>query len=256
MTTPARNRTTRFSNRVADYIKYRAHYPPEILDLLAAQCGFSPDSVVADIGSGTGILSHLFLENGNAVMGVEPNAEMRLAGEALLKDYARFTSVDATAEATKLPPECCDFVTAGQAFHWFEQVKARQEFQRILRPEGYAVVLINDRRTDSTPFLRDYEAFLRTLEGDYKDINHKNLSDEHMLVFFGGKVKKARFDNYQRFDLDGLIGRVASSSYCPARDDPRFADVTKSLTALFNQYQQNDRVVFEYDTVMFYGNLL
>lgn len=256
MTAPAANRTTRFSNRVADYIKYRPSYPVEILDLLAAQCGFSPDSVVADIGSGTGILSQIFLDNGNAVMGVEPNQEMREAGEKLLKDYLRFNSVDGSAEDTKLPAECCDILTAGQAFHWFEQVKARQEFQRILRPEGFAVIVFNDRRTESTPFLRDYEALLQALEGDYKDINHKNVSDENMLVFFGGKVKKARFDNYQRFDLDGVIGRVASSSYCPARDSPQLATVVESVTEIFNKHQQNGRVVFEYDTVMFYGHLL
>jgi SAM-dependent methyltransferase len=254
---PAANRTTRFSNRVDDYIKYRPHYPVEILDLLAEQCSFSPDSVVADIGAGTGILAKLFLDNGNPVLGVEPNTEMREAAERLLADYARYTSIDGSAEATQLPAECCDLLTAGQAFHWFEPLKARQEFLRILRPEGYAAILFNDRRTDSTPFLRDYEAFLQTLEGDYKQIDHKNISDEAMLVFFGGKVRKARFDNAQRFDLAGLIGRVASSSYCPARDDPRFADVTQTLTRLFEQYAQPEGcVVFEYDTIMYYGHML
>jgi SAM-dependent methyltransferase len=255
-TPPPTNRTTRFSNRVEDYIKYRPDYPIEILDLLSAQCGFSPDTVVADIGSGTGILTRIFLDNDNAVIGVEPNDAMREAAEKLLVDYARFQSINGSAENTTLPAECCDLVVAGQAFHWFEPLKARQEFQRILRPEGHCVILFNDRQTDATPFLREYEAFLQSLEGDYKQIDHKNISDEAMLVFFGGKVKKARFDNFQRFDLDGLIGRVASSSYCPPRDDPRFAEVTAALKDLFTRHAHAGRVVFSYDTVMFYGHLL
>jgi SAM-dependent methyltransferase len=171
---PKANATTRFSDRVADYIKYRPHYPVEIIDLLAANCGLTPESVIADIGCGTGFLAELFLENGNPVIGVEPNREMREAGEAYLADYGRFTSLDGTAEATKLPGHAMDFVLAGQAFHWFDREKTRAEFQRVLKDDGFAVLVWNDRRVDATPFLRDYEELLQTYATDYNEINHKN----------------------------------------------------------------------------------
>src|SRR5437764_1020077 len=129
-----RDPTQRFSTRVDNYVKYRPGYPPAIVGLLEAECGLTPESVVADIGAGTGLLAELWLRHGNPVCGVEPNREMREAGARLLAAYPAFTSVDGTAEATTLPDQSVDFVTAGQAFHWFEPVAARREFARILRP--------------------------------------------------------------------------------------------------------------------------
>ena len=81
------------------------------------ECGLAEESVVADVGSGTGILSRLFLENGNRVFGVEPNHEMRRAGERMLSEFPRFTSVAGTTEASTLRDRNADCVTAGQAFH-------------------------------------------------------------------------------------------------------------------------------------------
>src|SRR6516162_11297945 len=98
----------RFSNRVADYTRYRPSYPPALLDLLAKECALRPDHVIADIGSGTGLLSKLFLDHGNRVNGVEPNAEMRAGGEEFLRVYANFTSVDGAAEATTLADRAVD----------------------------------------------------------------------------------------------------------------------------------------------------
>jgi SAM-dependent methyltransferase len=254
MSTPKANATTRFSDRVADYIKYRPHYPVEILDLLAANCGLTPESVIADIGSGTGFLAELFLENGNPVIGVEPNREMREAGEAYLADYGRFTSMDGTAEATRLPGHAMDFVLAGQAFHWFDREKARAEFRRILKDEGIAVLVWNDRRIDSTPFLRDYEALLQSYATDYNEINHKNIQDPSVFEpFFGGKFFEATFDNIQRFDFDGLMGRLHSSSYVPPKGHPNYAPLAQRAREIFDAHQVNGRVSFEYDSRVYYG---
>ncbi len=109
--------------------------------MLREECGLTGASVVADVGSGTGILSRLFLKNGNRVFGVEPNREMREAGERLLGGYASFTSVPGTAEATTLRNGSVDLVTAGQAFHWFQAEETRREFARVLRPGGWAVLI-------------------------------------------------------------------------------------------------------------------
>lgn len=251
---PAKNATTRFSSRVADYVKYRPSYPVEILDLLADRCGFTAESIVADIGSGTGILSKLFLENGNPVIGVEPNTEMREAAEELLDDYARFTSLNATAEATRLPGHAMDFIVAGQAFHWFDREKTREEFQRIAKENGVVVLVWNDRRTDATPFLRDYESLLRDFGNDYAEINHKNVQDPAVFAaFYGTAPAEATFDNVQRFDFEGLMGRIASSSYMPGRDDARFADMQAAAKSIFERHQAGGRIAFEYDTRVYYG---
>lgn len=253
----AKNATTRFSSRVDDYIKYRPNYPIEIIDLLAEKCGLTPESVIADIGSGTGILTKLFLENGNPVAGVEPNRDMREAGERYLAEYGRFTSVEGTSEATRLPAHSMDFVMAGQAFHWFDQSKSRLEFQRILNEPGWVVLVWNDRRTDSTPFLRDYEALLQEFGTDYNEINHKNVQDKEVFAaFFGAPPHEAAFDNVQRFDLDGLMGRLNSSSYVPGRDDPRHAAMARRAQEIFVAHEKNGTVAFEYDTRVYYGEIV
>ena len=252
----AKNSTTRFSSRTDDYVKYRPHYPIEIIDLLAAKCDLTPESVIADIGSGTGILTRSFLENGNPVIGVEPNKEMREAGEAYLAEYARFTSVEGTSESTRLPAKTADFIIAGQAFHWFDQVKTRPEFQRILNVDGWVVLVWNDRRVASTPFLRAYEALLQEFGADYNEINHKNVQDNAVFAaFFGAPPDNAVFDNTQRFDFESLMGRINSSSYLPGRDDPRHAAMAQRAREIFDAHQVNGKVYFEYDTRVYFGRM-
>src|ERR1700736_5047154 len=150
---PVQDPTQRFSSRVDNYVRYRPGYPVVVLDLLKKMCGLTPDSVIADIASGTGIFTRMLLENGNRVCGVEPNADMRHAGEEFLRDYPKFTSVVGTAEATTLADHSVDLVTAAQAAHWFDREKARREFIRICRPGGWTVLLWNERRTNTTAFL-------------------------------------------------------------------------------------------------------
>ena len=141
-------------------MSYRPRYPLGVLNLLREHGQLSPAHAIADIGSGTGFLAELFLKNGNAVFGVEPNKEMREAGEEYLAAYPRFTSINASAEATTLLDASVDFVTAGQAFHWFAPEATHREFPRILRPNGWVAVVWNDRSTSSTSFADAYEDLL------------------------------------------------------------------------------------------------
>src|SRR5271167_2755126 len=107
------NSKERFSNRVDDYVRFRPGYPSGVIDVLRDECGLAPESVVADIGSGTGLLTQLFLENGNLVYGVEPNPAMRQAGEEFLQKYPDFRSVAGSAECTTLADASLDFIVAG-----------------------------------------------------------------------------------------------------------------------------------------------
>ncbi|HVF50990.1 MAG TPA: class I SAM-dependent methyltransferase [Pyrinomonadaceae bacterium] len=247
--------TERFSSRVENYIKYRPGYPPEIIRLLAEECGLVGESVVADVGSGTGILSELFLRHGNAVYGVEPNREMREAGERLLRAYPRFRSVAASAEATTLGDASVDIVVAGQAFHWFRHDEARREFARILKRGGAVVLIWNERRTSTTPFLVAYERLLLRYGTDYEAVNQR-VGVETIPGFFGHDQYHTRvFNNRQDFDFESLRGRLLSSSYVPEASHPDFAPMLAELRAIFDAHQQQGRVAFEYDTRVFYGQL-
>ena len=250
-----RDPTRRFSSRVENYVRFRPGYPKEILALLKSQCGMTAGSVIADIGSGTGKLTELFLENGNPVFGVEPNREMREAGERLLKNFATFTSVAAAAEETTLPNASVDFIVAGQAFHWFDRMRCRKEFARILKPGGWVVLIWNDRKTEATPFLHEYEKLLQNYATDYSKVDHKNIDDMVVHEFFGYAPRKAKIPSAQHFDFEGLKGRLLSSSYAPDEGQPGHAEMLRDLETIFNARQQDGRVEFAYDTVAYYGKL-
>jgi len=250
------NSTERFSSRVENYIKYRPSYPPEVFACLKHECGLSKATPVADIGSGTGIFSQLLAEHAGRVYGVEPNREMREAAERLLADLPTFTSVNGTSEQTQLPANSVDLITAAQAFHWFDRVAARREFARILKPGGWVALIWNDRRVDTTPFLTDYERVLRTYATDYAQVNHREISPEMIAEFYApGRFKLAQFYNVQHFDYAGLEGRLNSSSYAPEASDARHAPMLQELRGIFDRYQHNGRVAFEYDTQVYYGQL-
>jgi SAM-dependent methyltransferase len=246
----------RFSNRVADYVRYRPGYPSAVRDLLRAECGLKSGHVIADIGAGTGFLSELFLKNGNRVFGVEPNEAMRLAGEEYLASYDGFASINGSAESTTLDETSVDYVTTGQAFHWFDQDAARREFLRILKPAGWVVIIWNERPTDTTPFLRDYEALLRTFGTDYTRVNESYPREEHMRSFFGlNPYASHTLPNFQEFDFDGLAGRLRSSSYMPTASDANFEPMLAEAQKLFAAHNQLGRVRLEYSTRTYFGRL-
>lgn len=250
------NAKQRFSNRVEDYVRYRPGYPAGVLDFLAEHCGLHRGHVIADVGAGTGLLSKLFLDHGNHVYGVEPNAEMQDAGEEFLRGYPNFASIKGSAESTTLAERSFDFVSVGQAFHWFDHAAARREFARILKPGGWVVVISNERFIDSTPFLRDYEALLRRFGTDYARVSDSYPRSDDMQTFFGGpQFLSHEIPNAQDFDFAGLSGRLRSSSYAPAPDHADFPQMMNELKNVFEAHQRNAQVRFEYRTTIYAGKL-
>jgi SAM-dependent methyltransferase len=238
---PAPNATSRFSDRVENYIRYRPGYPVEVLQTLQLECGLAPEHLIADIASGTGIWTRMLLENGNAVIGVEPNAEMRQAGERLLAEFAKFSSVSGSAEATTLGDHSVDFVTAAQAAHWFDRVRTRREFARILKPGGWLVLLWNERITDSTPFLRAYEQLLLDYGTDYQDVRHEHTTDAVNEFFDPAPFQQRVFAMRQEFDYAGLEGRLLSSSYAPGPEHPNHVPMLEELRRIFEAHASGNR---------------
>ena len=252
---PAVDPTQRFSARVDNYIRYRPGYPPDVLEVLRKKCGLKAGSVIADIGSGTGLLAKLFLENGNPVFGVEPNKQMREAGERYLQNFSNFVSIAGAAEDTTLSSHSIDFVTAAQAAHWFDRDTARPEFVRILKPGGWTVLIWNERRTQSTPFLEAYEKLLLTYGTDYQQVRHERTTDTIETFFAPSAYQAVVFECAQEFDYTALEGRLLSSSYAPLPGHPNCRPMLDELRRLFDAYQVNGRVAMEYNTRMYYGQL-
>jgi len=246
---------TRFSNRSDNYAKFRPGYPAEVIDILKSDCRLSESSIIADVGSGTGILSELFLQNGNSVVAVEPNAAMRQVAERLLQRYEKFASINASAEATTLSTGSVDFVTAAQAFHWFDRPRAKSEFGRILKPAGWVVLIWNERRLDSTVFLRAYEDLLLRYGTDYEKVRHEKVTGEIAEFFSPASFELRTLENAQHFDFESLKGRLLSSSYAPDENHPKFAPMLKELESIFYANENHGIVSFEYETKVYFGHL-
>ena len=247
----------RFTDRVEDYVRYRPGYPHEFIETLRKDCALTKDAAIADIGCGPGNSAAVFLENGNTVFGVEPNAAMRAACRSALQRFHQFHLVDGRAEATGLPPASVDFVVAGQAFHWFEPAAARAEFRRILKAGGWVALVWNERGGGPSAFLDAYEDILQRHGIDYRRIraSRARYSDEEWITSFfqGGKVQRATFTHAQSFDFDGLKGRLLSSSYAPLSGHPAHEPMLGDLRRVFDCHRKDGRVLFQYETTLWYG---
>ena len=238
MSTKSSDSTARFSDRVADYVKYRPSYPPALRDALEHAVGINANSVVADVGSGTGISTDLLRQTGCTVYAVEPNAEMRRAAEERFAGDAQVHSIDGRAEATGLSDASVDVVVAGQAFHWFKRAETRREFARILRPGGTMAIFWNVRKTDSTPFLRAYETLLRDFGTDYAEVRHV-MNDDDLRLFYGDAYRKQTFAYEQVFDYDGIRGRLLSSSYVPREGDAKYEPMLAELRRIVDAHAED-----------------
>jgi SAM-dependent methyltransferase len=251
--------TQRFSSRVDYYLRARPKYPAALLRFFQSELGLSPANVVADIGSGTGFLTELFVRNGNPTFAVEPNGPMRAAAEASLKDWPNFHSVDGTAKATTLADGSVDFITAGQAFHWFDVDLAAKEFRRILKPNGVVALIWNERLSDASAFMSEYDKLIATFRKDGESSRAKLQDDngeQYIRQFFGSSgFRVANFENPQMLDRQGLVDRIISSSYMPLPGEERHDELLKSTHALFDAHQQNHSVGVLHETRVYYGSL-
>ncbi len=248
--------TERFSDRVDDYVRHRPGYPPPALEPLIRDCGLGPGSIVADVGAGTGIWTRRLLAAGCRVIALEPNREMRCAGQRWLGEADRVAWLAGTAEDTGLADASVGLVTAAQAFHWFDRGQAHAELARILRPDGWMAVIWNERHKESTPFLAAYERLLVDWAIDYRSIDHTRIGRRDLAAFFSpSPMREFRCDNRQLLDLAGLEGRLRSSSYTPGPEHPSHQPMMAELRRIFAAGQQNGRVAIDYDTRIYYGQL-
>jgi ubiquinone/menaquinone biosynthesis C-methylase UbiE len=248
--------TKRFTERVDNYVKYRPGYPDEVVDFLQSECGLSEESAIVDIGSGTGIFTKLLLDKGYMVYAVEPNQAMQQAAKQWLGNNENYTAIDATAEATTLPPKSIDLIVCAQAFHWFNNERTLAEFKRILKDNGHAALIWNNRLANTDYFSMAYEALLKNSSVDYNKVNHRNITDIDFKAFFkNGQYKQVNYQNAQVFDLDGLMGRAFSSSYVPQQNSEEGKKFRELLQDIFTKYNVSGKVSFQYQTEIYIGQV-
>jgi len=245
--------TERFSGRADVYAQARPSYPHETLDILRAHYDLDSQTIVADLGSGTGIFTRLLLDGpASRVYAVEPNLDMRRQAERTLGGDDRFRSIAGRAEETTLADASVDLVTAAQAFHWFDLPRFTIELRRILRPMGHAAFVWNDRVLDGSPFLSDYEAILVEHCPSYPALQGKaNTPAKFDDVFGRGRWSRQTTANAQRLDRAGLARRVMSASYAPS-GEARDA-LVRALDASFDRHAMNGEVTLRYATVVIGG---
>jgi SAM-dependent methyltransferase len=247
--------TARFTHRVKTYVQARPDYPAALLQHLRREIGLQPDWLIADIGSGTGLLSRLFLEAGFTLIGVEPNPAMRQAGESQLAGYPRFRSLPDRAEQLSLPNASLDLIVAGQAFHWFDPLAARREFARVLRSPAPVALVWNDRN-DDTPLELGYRQLMLEFAPEYQSLRLDPSSDQTLAQFFApSPMITATFEHEQWLDQAGLLARVTSSSCAPLPDHPGYPAMQARVDQLFQSHQQAGRVRLSYTTRLYWGYL-
>ncbi len=245
----------KFTGRSEDYVKYRPSYPDALLEAISDRCPLRAGTMVADVGAGTGIFSEALLERGCTVLSVEPNADMRNAASDYLRKFGNALVLPGTGEATGLVPQSVDLVTVAQAFHWMSPSDTRTEFSRILKPGGWVALLWNERDV-TTPFGAAYEKAL-TVCPTHSTHSHSTIVGAGQLEAFfePSGCELLTFKNPQQLSLQELLGRLRSTSYAPAPDDPLYEPLIENVTDIFNDHADGGEITFAYDTRLYIGQL-
>jgi SAM-dependent methyltransferase len=252
-----KNGINRFSQKAATYDMYRPKYPYEIIKYFKSLLNLNRASVIADVGSGTGIFTKQILPLGKIVYGVEPNNAMRCIAENSLSKNENFRSVEGSSENTTLLSNSIDCISVSQAFHWFDKKKCKVEFKRILKENGFVVLLWNARIHDDLRqgFLVDFDNILVEFGKNYLNKPKKININELELFFHMGKFTTYKCENPYYLDLEQLKGTLFSSSYIQELVEDNRKALLKSLNLLFNKYQINNKVLFMYESVLYHGTI-
>lgn len=242
-----------FSGKAEDYTNGRPSYSEKLIEKLYKEFGFSPDCIIADIGSGTGKFAKQLLQKGSTVICVEPNEDMRQIAVKELASYTRVMFTSGDAENTKIPSETVNFVTAAQAFHWFDVDAFKKESRRILKTDGKAVLIWNFR-DENNAVTKEYHSLFSKFCPNFSGFSCGiKRNDPKIIRFFNGEYTETEFDNPLAFDREKFICRSLSASYSIDECDPRFNEYIFELNALFDKYSKDGILTMPNKSFMYAG---
>lgn len=247
----------RYSSKTDDYAKYRPNFPNEIVEFLYSNDFINSNSIIADIGSGTGRFTRLLLEKGNKVYGVERNDEMRAKAEQLLSQYSNFISIRGSAEETVLTDNTIDLITAAQAFHWFNKEKCLSEFKRIIKKNGKVLILWDDFLTNYNNFSIEYGKVLNKYRIVELGQMEKRFTRTEMIsdFFRNNKYETLSFTHeiYQNFN--SIKGGALSASFTPKPDEVNYKPFLLELQEVFEKFQSEGKVLTAFQTICYLGKI-
>lgn len=248
--------TEKFTGKAQVYAQFRPSYPNSLIEYLFNELKFTKNSIVADIGAGTGKLSKLLLNAGLNVTCVEPNENMRQISIELLSSFENFVSVKAPAENTTLKSQSIDFITVAQAFHWFDQVEFKKECQRILKPSGKVVLIWNSRIPDC-PISSEIYQIRQNLSDEFKGFSGGMVVENKTFKSFfkNEKLNYAEFENSQTFDKEGFVGFNLSSSHAPKVESPFYQQFVNEISNLFDKRSTNGTITYPQLTKIYCGEV-
>ncbi len=241
--------TKKFDNKAADYSKGRPSYPVELFAFLEERFGLDGNSTVADIGSGTGIFTELLAKICGKVYAVEPNADMRGAAKA----SSNVISVDGSAENTTLESGSVDFVTAAQAFHWFDVNSFKRECERILKRGGKTFLVWNRRDMSAAINLRLYDVCKKYCPNFTGFSGGENNTDEKIRTFYCGDYIEKEFVNTISYSREKFVSRCLSSSYSLSESDAAYADYLRALNEIFDEFATGELLCVPNKAVLYFS---
>ena len=247
-----------FDDVATIYEKYRPSYPEEYINYLISKCNLNKNSVVADIGAGTGIFTKQLLDKNLKVIAVEPNNKMRKVLEEKLSGNKNFTSTNGTDKNTNLKENSIDLITVAQAFHWFDIQSFRKECKRILKPNGKICIIWNKLDTNDI-IVKEEKNIDYTYTNQFKEINNI-LQDEkrEQLIkeFFSNSTYKCKItENNQIYNKETFIGVNLSKSYSLRKEDKNYNKYIQAFKDLFDKYSKNGNLTIKNNTFAYLGSL-
>ena len=208
---------TGFGSSADAYERGRPSYPDDSVAYLAAELGLGPAARVLDLAAGTGKLTRLLLEGGVSVVAVEPVAAMR---EVLARSAPEARVLEGTAESIPLPAASVDAVTVAQAFHWFDAEAALVEIHRVLRPGG-GLGLIWNAMDSSVEWVTVLRELVQGVRGSVPHYGGSPWRDALRSSGLFTPIRERTFGLVHELGEEGLLDRVASTSYVAALPEPK-----------------------------------
>jgi ubiquinone/menaquinone biosynthesis C-methylase UbiE len=241
-----------YSAKAENYAKYRWDYAPGAIVAIFDSAGITDQTVIADLGAGTGILTQHFVGKAKLVYALEPEAEMRAELEKTFAGNPLCQMRDHSAEKTGLPDHSIDLITVGQAIHWFEPQAARSEFRRILKSGGWLAVLYNNG-TDAV-----YEKAVKTLFAQFSRPGPaRRIIHLPMSFYFGHETyQKLLFPFEYSHNWESFLGQLMSSAFLPDEHSPNFGEFEAKAMEVFEGLSVGGRVKSTGETELFLGEIL